>query len=147
MSIQGERQALAYRARPEPGQLVEVRRRQWVVADVDAALLDSDHSARQHCITLSSIDEDGLGEGLEVIWEIEPGAQVIERAGLPLITGQDDSGTLDAFLDAVRWGGSNQRRSGIPPGPVSQRRQYRGLPTRSAGTCDRHGARQSAYCR
>ncbi len=82
-----------YGARPEPGQLVEVRRRQWVVADVDAAGLDT--GTRQHCVTLSSIDEDGLGEELEVVWEIEPGAQVIERAGLPSVTGQDDSGTLD----------------------------------------------------
>ena len=51
---------------------------------------------------MSSIDEDGLGEELEVIWEIEPGAQVIERAGLPTVTGQDDSATLEAFLDEVR---------------------------------------------
>src|SRR3546814_15750745 len=52
---------------------------------------------------MSSIDEDGLGDELEVIWEIEAGAQVIERAGLLSITGQDDSDTLEAFLDAVRW--------------------------------------------
>lgn len=35
---------------PTPGQLVEVRRRQWVVADVDAAQLDTDVS--QYCLTL-----------------------------------------------------------------------------------------------
>ena len=67
----------AYRARPEPGQLVEVRRRQWVVAQVNSSKLES-NSASQNCVTLSSIDEDGLGEELEVIWELEPGAQVIE---------------------------------------------------------------------
>ncbi|RAQ84730.1 helicase [Burkholderia pseudomallei] len=117
MSIPGERQLRAYRARPEPGQLVEVRRRQWVVADVDAARLDSEHSAPQHCVTLSSIDEDGLGEQLEVVWEVEPGAQVIERAGLPSITGQDDSGTLDAFLDAVRWGAATNADRGFLQAP------------------------------
>ncbi|KAG8150186.1 DISARM system SNF2-like helicase DrmD [Burkholderia catarinensis] len=117
MSIPGERQSQAYRARPEPGQLVEVRRRQWVVADIDAARLDSDHSARQHCVTLSSIDEDGLGEELEVVWEIEPGAQVIERAGLPSVTGQDDSGMLDAFLDAVRWGAATNADRGFLQAP------------------------------
>ena len=79
MGVQTEQQAQTYRARPEPGQLVEVRRRQWVVADVDAARLDT--GTPQHFVTLSSIDEDGLGEELEVVWEIEPGAQVIERAG------------------------------------------------------------------
>lgn len=61
-------------------------------------------SVQQHAVTLASIDEDALGEELLVIWEIEPGAHVIERAGLPDITGQDDSDTLEAFLDAVRWG-------------------------------------------
>src|SRR5690349_14698832 len=60
MGVQNERQTETYRARPEPGQLVEVRRRQWVVADVDAAGLEP--GIPQHCVTLSSIDEDGLGE-------------------------------------------------------------------------------------
>jgi superfamily II DNA or RNA helicase len=106
----------AYRARPEPGQLVEVRRRQWVVADVNSSKLES-NSAPQNCVTLSSIDEDGLGEELEVIWEIEPGAQVIERAGLPSITGQDDSKTLDAFLDAVRWGAATNADRGFLQAP------------------------------
>ena len=67
-----------YRNPPEPGQLVEVRRRQWVVAEVDASTQGAE---RQHAVTLSSIDEDALGEELRVIWEIEPGAHVIERAG------------------------------------------------------------------
>ncbi len=105
----------AYRARPEPGQLVEVRRRQWVVADVDAAGLDT--GTPQHCLTLSSIDEDGLGEELQVVWEIEPGAQILERAGLPSVTGQDDSDTLDAFLDAVRWGAATNADRGFLQAP------------------------------
>ena len=101
MAITEPSNVATYGARPEPGQLVEVRRRQWVVADVASSKLAS-NSAAQNAVTLSSIDEDGLGEELEVIWEIEPGAQVIERAGLPSITGQDDSDTLEAFLDAVK---------------------------------------------
>ncbi|HRC71937.1 MAG TPA: DISARM system SNF2-like helicase DrmD [Candidatus Competibacter sp.] len=115
MGVQNERQPQTYRARPEPGQLVEVRRRQWVVADVDAAGLDT--GTPQHCLTLSSIDEDGLGEELQVVWEIEPGAQVIERAGLPSVTGQDDSNTLDAFFDAVRWGAATNADRGFLQAP------------------------------
>ncbi|WP_206193166.1 hypothetical protein, partial [Xanthomonas citri] len=88
MEISNAQNSQAYRARPESGQLVEVRRRQWVVAEVASSTLTST-SAQQNAVTLSSIDEDGLGEELEVIWEIEPGAQIIERAGLPSITGQD----------------------------------------------------------
>lgn len=105
-----------YRSCPEPGQLVEVRRRQWVVAEVMSSKLAST-STPQNAVTLSSIDEDGLGEVLEVIWEIEPGAQIIERAGLPTITGQDDSYTLDAFLDAVRWGAATNADRGFLQAP------------------------------
>jgi len=104
----------SYRNIPEPGQLVEVRRRQWVVAEVDASKLGS---VQQHAVTLASIDEDALGEELQVIWEIEPGAHVIERAGLPAITGQDDSDTLEAFLDAVRWGAATNADRGFLQAP------------------------------
>lgn len=105
-----------YRACPEPGQLVEVRRRQWVVADVVSSKLES-NTAPQHAVSLSSIDEDGLGEELEVIWEIEPGAHIIERAGLPAISGQDDPDTLEAFLDAVRWGAATNADRGFLQAP------------------------------
>lgn len=104
----------SYRNIPEPGQLVDVRRRQWVVAEVDASKLGS---VQQHAVTLASIDEDALGEELQVIWEIEPGAHVIERAGLPAITGQDDSDTLEAFLDAVRWGAATNADRGFLQAP------------------------------
>ncbi|MER9972078.1 DISARM system SNF2-like helicase DrmD [Mesorhizobium sp. M0060] len=92
------------RAIPEPGQLVEARRRQWVVADAQASDQRGESSPPQHRVTLSSVDEDNLAEEIDVIWEIEPGAHIIERAGLPEITGRDDSQRLEAFLDAVRWG-------------------------------------------
>lgn len=106
----------SYVSKPEHGQLVEVRRRQWVVAEVVSSKLTST-SAQQHAVTLSSIEEDGLGEELDVIWEIEPGAQIIERAGLPSITGQDDSDTLEAFLDAVRWGAATNADRGFLQAP------------------------------
>lgn len=89
---------------PDPGQLVEVRRRQWVVGDVQASAFTSTGNGRQHLVTLGSLDEDSLGESVQVLWELEPGARVLERAGLPRITGRDPTDRLDAFLDAVRWG-------------------------------------------
>ena len=54
---------------------------------------------------------------LEVVWEIEPGAYVIERAGLPAITGQDDTAELEAFLDAVRWGAATNADRGFLQAP------------------------------
>jgi superfamily II DNA or RNA helicase len=102
---------------PELGQLVEVRKRQWIVADVHTSQLPNSRHKKQHYVKLSSIDEDGLGEELEVIWEIEPGAHIIEKSGLPEITGFDDANKLDAFLDAVRWGTATNADRGFLQAP------------------------------
>ncbi|MBO9497458.1 helicase, partial [Thalassotalea sp. G20_0] len=104
-------------APPEPGQLVEVRRRQWIVADVNASEMHISPGTKQHMVSLNSIEEDGLGEELEVLWEIEPGAHIIERAGLPTITGIDDAEKLEAFLDAVRWGAATNADRGFLQAP------------------------------
>ena len=97
---------------PEQGQLVQVRSHRWVVTDVEPSTLPVDAlkpslDGPQNLLTLSSIEDDGLGEELQVIWEIEPGARVIEKVALPDPTGFDDPGRLDAFLDAVRWGAAS----------------------------------------
>jgi hypothetical protein len=42
-----------------------------------------------------------------VLWELEPGARLIEKVALPDPTGFDPPEQLDAFLDAVRWGASS----------------------------------------
>jgi superfamily II DNA or RNA helicase len=102
---------------PEVGQLVNVRRRQWIVADVDTSSLSRERRS-QSLVTLASIDEDALGEEISVVWELEPGASVMKRAGLPKLTGRfDDAGTLDAFLDAVRWGAATNIDRGYLQSP------------------------------
>lgn len=59
----------------------------------------------QHLVSLNCVADDGFGEELQVIWEVEPGARVIDRkSDLPAPTGFDTPRRLDAFLDAVRWG-------------------------------------------
>ena len=90
---------------PESGQLVEVRRRQWIVEDVAGSAFRSLFTKTgQELVSLVSVDEDALGEELQVMWDLEPGARILERAGLPVISGCDDPTRLQAFLDAVRWG-------------------------------------------
>lgn len=102
---------------PEAGQLVNVRRRQWIVADVDASTLSKERKSSS-LVTLTSIDEDALGEEISVVWELEPGASVMKRAGLPKVTGSfDDAETLDAFLDAVRWGAATNVDRGYLQSP------------------------------
>ncbi len=96
---------------PEIGALVEVRARQWVVADVEADQLPLNtlelERDPQHLVTLRAVDDDAEpDETLRVIWEIEPFARTIERGGLPLPDSLDEPARFDCFLDAVRWGAS-----------------------------------------
>lgn len=97
---------------PEQGQLVTVRQRQYVVSDVlKSALPESplhlSGNGAQHLVTLTSVEDDALGEELQVVWELEPGANVIEKVALPDPTGFDAPDRLDSFLDAVRWGAAS----------------------------------------
>lgn len=95
---------------PEQGQLVEVRRRRYVVTDVVKSSLPQDPLVAenggkpQYLVTLTSVEDDALGEELQVIWELEPGARAFDPMALPAPTGFDPPNRLDAFLNAVRWG-------------------------------------------
>ena len=103
---------------PETGQLVEVRRRQWVVGNVEtSALLEKPSGPAQRLVSLVSVDEDSAGEELQVVWQLEPGARLLERAGLPNLTGFDDPDRLDAFLDAIRWGAATNADRGFLQSP------------------------------
>jgi superfamily II DNA or RNA helicase len=93
---------------PEQGQIVTVRQRRYVVNDVLPSNLPPPPLSRsqrpQHLINLTSIEDDALGESLQVIWELEPGARISEKVDLPDPHGFDPPEQLDAFLNAVRWG-------------------------------------------
>lgn len=100
-------------ALPQIGQLVSVRGRSYAVSDIVAStLVQMDaplgEGASTHLINLSSVEDDGEGESLQVIWECEPGARALEAASLPEPTGFDDPKQLEAFLDAVNWGAVSQ---------------------------------------
>src|SRR5271157_6066384 len=103
---------IATRNPPEQGQLVTVRQHRYIVKEVakstlpDRPLKVSGNGA-QHLVALSSVEDDALGEELQVIWELEPGAQVMEKVALPEPAGFDPPDRLDAFLDAVRWGAAS----------------------------------------
>ena len=93
MQVTADTKATSVLTAPEPGQLVEARRRQWMVSEVNGGSV-APGLPKRHLVRLASIDEDALGEEIEVLWELEPGAHVIERAGLPRLTGLDDPSTL-----------------------------------------------------
>jgi ERCC4-related helicase len=97
---------------PEQGQLVVVRQRTYTVTDVTESSLATDLTSPvkptpQHLILLSSIEDDALGEELQVVWELEPGTSVQQSLSLPQPSGFDPPARLDAFLNAVRWGAAS----------------------------------------
>lgn len=93
------------------GQLVRVRGQQWVVSALDRSPLPADELAARSLpghtlVTLTSVSDDDLGDELRLIWEIEPGREVLPVTRLPEVStsGLDDPEQLGAFLDAVLWG-------------------------------------------
>lgn len=97
---------------PQQGQIVDVRHRKYAVADCRATAVppsaaDLISNGRQHVVTLTSLEDDALGEELQVVWELEPGATIHDRTSLPRPVGFDPPHSLDAFLNAVRWGASS----------------------------------------
>jgi len=98
-------------ADPEPGQLVRARGQQWMVTDVRRSLLPADQIAAvrspgRTLVSLSSVSDDDLGRETTLVWEVEPGREIISSSQLPEVTevGWDEPQQLGAFLDAVRWG-------------------------------------------
>jgi hypothetical protein len=96
---------------PDTGQLVRIRGRHWVVTEVAPTALPFDIKSinvgeGQTTVTLSSVEDDGLGQELRILWELEAGRKVSGTATLPdLSQGRfDDPATLGAFLDALHWG-------------------------------------------
>ncbi len=85
---------------PKPGQVVQARHRQWMVEAVEPG--GDEDSAR---ISLVCLDDDAPGEGLDILWDLEVGARVID----PAAQGLDPRGRLDppghfgAYLHALKW--------------------------------------------
>src|SRR5437588_11875886 len=95
---------------PEVGQLVVVRKRPFVVMEIVPSAVSPATVGKvaSHLLRLSSVEDDGLGEELEVLWEFEPGTSVHEKSTLPEPTAFDDPKRLQGFLDAVKWGAISQ---------------------------------------
>lgn len=95
-------------ALPEVGQQVQVRNGPYVVQEVQhtPAELRNDGSKRPATtrVRLTSLRDELLGQSLEVLWELEPGAEIREDQEMPQPSGFDAPHRLDAFLNAVRWG-------------------------------------------
>ena len=85
---------------PRPGQVVQARHRQWLVEEVHEG---GEHDSAR--VSLVCLDDDAPGEALDVLWDLELGARVID----PASEGLDPRGRLDppghfgAYLHALEW--------------------------------------------
>jgi len=91
---------------PEPGQLVQVRNRYFIVEDVTP---DGTNGRVLHHLALECLDDDAAGEPLEVIWEHEVNARIFDTSRIPSprAAGWDSAERFDAFISAVQWAGSS----------------------------------------
>jgi hypothetical protein len=67
-------------AAPRQGQLVQVRYRPWVVDEADPSnlappVMERTVTKTQNPLPLTTVEDDGLGEELQVLWLIELGGQ------------------------------------------------------------------------
>lgn len=85
---------------PEPGQVVAARHRQWMVEDVDNGGENDSPLVRLVCL-----DDDAPGEKLEILWDLEVGARVVNPAAQRLDPSAqlDAPGHFGAYLHALKW--------------------------------------------
>lgn len=93
---------------PAPGQVVEVRGLRYTVTNIskmpNSASPEHQNRRGKHIVRLTCIDDETLGEELEVFWELEIDAKIYKIREIPYPKKFDTPETLEAFLDAVRWG-------------------------------------------
>ena len=89
-------------APPEQGQVVRARGGNWMVSSV----ISSDAADDATWVNLEAVDTDEQGS-LEILWEQEPNARVIDTADLPPPDRFDTPSDMKVFLNAVRWGAAS----------------------------------------
>jgi superfamily II DNA or RNA helicase len=84
---------------PEPGELVQVRSRRWLVERVDR------EDGLSPVVWLACADDDAQGEELHVYWDYEPDRRIIEEEGWHDLAsrGFDQPRNFAAFLNTLRW--------------------------------------------
>ena len=129
---------------PEPGQLVHLRQRRWLVEAVDEAPCPGEATL----VHAACVDDDAQGEQVVVLWEHELDARVIEDAGWRRVGEQrfDDPELFAAYERTVRWGCvtatdpnlfSGTVPGGHPPRRVSARTAAQSARTSSGQSADR----------
>ena len=85
----------------EPGQIIRVRSRQYLVEEV----IKSGFEAGDTRVRLACLEDDAQGDFLEVFWEREIDAQILEASTWETVAsrGFDNPRYFSAYLHALRW--------------------------------------------
>jgi ERCC4-related helicase len=86
---------------PLPGAFVRARHRHWLVEEA----VPPPGAGESALVRLSCVEDDAQGEGLELLWDAEPDAEVLGNYLWPRIGGDsfDETGTFAAYLHTLRW--------------------------------------------
>lgn len=83
------------------GQIVRVRSRQYLVEEV----IETDHIHGDTLVRLSCLEDDAVGQSLEIFWEKEMDAQIISATSWESVTnrGFDNPRYFSAYFHTLRW--------------------------------------------
>ena len=56
---------------PEQGQIALLRQGRYIIMDVRASSLSSGQQSAQHLVSATSVEDDALGQEIQVIWDTE----------------------------------------------------------------------------
>ncbi len=86
---------------PQPGQIVRVRQRQYLVEEVVLPPLPEDATL----VRMSCVEDDAQGQPLEVLWEKEVDAEILTGSGWQELgnKGFDPPRLFSAYLHTLRW--------------------------------------------
>lgn len=92
---------LSKQSRLEPGQIVRVRSRQYLVESISRPA----NSEEATLVRMSCVEDDAQGEPLEVLWELEPDAYLPKELGWDRLTkrGFDTPKLFSSYLHTLRW--------------------------------------------
>jgi hypothetical protein len=117
---------------PEEGDIVQVRHRQWLVETTAASQEPGSHTR----VALVCLDDDNSGRRLEVLWERELGARVLQPAqGLGAAGRLDAPRDFAAYYQALRWNAVTATESRLFQAPFRagiQLKQYQLTPLKKA---------------
>ena len=87
---------------PRVGMLATIRNRRGIVSTVEP--FDGKTEGRLHLVSVEYIDADGSPDD-QLVWELEPGARLLEPAALPELatTAPMSASDADALIRAARW--------------------------------------------